>query len=45
MGERYALFSVTDRTGIVEFAGGLTELGWRIIATRGTARTLAAAGI
>ncbi len=45
MGERYALFSVTDRTGIVEFARGLTELGWRIIATRGTARALADAGI
>ncbi len=45
MVERYALFSVTDRTGIVDFARGLIELGWRILATRGTARALAAEGI
>ncbi len=45
MAERYALFSVTDRSGLVEFARGLVELGWRILATRGTAQALAAAGI
>lgn len=45
MAERYALFSVTDRTGLVDFARGLIELGWRILATRGTAHALATAGI
>jgi len=45
MAERYALFSVTDRSGLVEFARGLVELGWRILATRGTAQALSAAGI
>lgn len=45
MGERWALFSVTDRTGMVDFAQGLMDLGWRILATRGTARALAEAGI
>jgi len=45
MAERYALFSVTDRTGLADFARGLVELGWRILATRGTARALSAEGI
>ncbi|MDW8066031.1 MAG: bifunctional phosphoribosylaminoimidazolecarboxamide formyltransferase/IMP cyclohydrolase, partial [Anaerolineae bacterium] len=42
---RYALFSVTDRTGLEDFARGLVGLGWEILATRGTARALADAGI
>ena len=28
-----ALFSVSDKTGVVEFASQLVELGWEIIAT------------
>ena len=40
-----ALLSVSDKTGIVEFARGLAELGIEIISTGGTANELAAAGI
>jgi phosphoribosylaminoimidazolecarboxamide formyltransferase/IMP cyclohydrolase len=40
-----ALLSVSDKTGIVEFARGLVELGIEIISTGGTARELATAGV
>ena len=40
-----ALFSVSDKRGIVEFASSLKELGWEIIATGGTMRTLREAGL
>jgi phosphoribosylaminoimidazolecarboxamide formyltransferase/IMP cyclohydrolase len=40
-----ALLSVSDKTGIVEFARGLAELGIELISTGGTARELAAAGL
>src|SRR5438270_1151422 len=40
-----ALLSVSDKTGIVELARGLVELGIEIISTGGTARELAEAGI
>jgi phosphoribosylaminoimidazolecarboxamide formyltransferase / IMP cyclohydrolase len=40
-----ALLSVSDKTGIVEFARGLADLGIEIISTGGTARELLAAGI
>ena len=40
-----ALLSVWDKTGIVEFATGLSDLGFEIISTGGTARTLKAAGL
>ncbi len=40
-----ALLSVSDKTGIVEFAQGLVELGIEIVSTGGTARELADAGI
>jgi phosphoribosylaminoimidazolecarboxamide formyltransferase/IMP cyclohydrolase len=40
-----ALFSVSDKTGLVEFAQGLHELGWNFLASGGTARTLREAGI
>nr|NIU62694.1 bifunctional phosphoribosylaminoimidazolecarboxamide formyltransferase/IMP cyclohydrolase [Stutzerimonas stutzeri] len=40
-----AVLSVYDKTGIVEFARGLTELGYQIVSTGGTARTLREAGI
>jgi phosphoribosylaminoimidazolecarboxamide formyltransferase / IMP cyclohydrolase len=43
--ERCALLSVYDKTGIEDFARALVAGGWRIYASGGTAKTLAAAGI
>lgn len=40
-----ALLSVFDKTGIVEFAQGLVDLGWNIYSSGGTAKALAAEGI
>ncbi|MBV9195265.1 MAG: bifunctional phosphoribosylaminoimidazolecarboxamide formyltransferase/IMP cyclohydrolase [Solirubrobacterales bacterium] len=40
-----ALLSVSDKTGIVEFARGLAALGIEIVSTGGTARDLAQAGV
>ncbi|MDX9702970.1 MAG: bifunctional phosphoribosylaminoimidazolecarboxamide formyltransferase/IMP cyclohydrolase [Candidatus Auribacterota bacterium] len=40
-----ALISVSDKTGIVEFARALTDMGVEIISTGGTARQLEDAGI
>ncbi len=40
-----ALLSVSDKTGIVEFARGLAELGIEIVSTGGTAGTLEEAGV
>jgi phosphoribosylaminoimidazolecarboxamide formyltransferase/IMP cyclohydrolase len=40
-----ALLSVTDKTGIVEFASALTALGVEIISTGGTYRILKDAGV
>src|ERR1700709_1855731 len=40
-----ALLSVSDKTGIVEFARGLAELGIEIVSTGGTARELLEAGL
>ncbi len=40
-----ALISVSDKTGIIEFARKLSELNIAIISTGGTARALAEAGI
>ena len=40
-----ALLSVSDKTGIVEFARGLAELGWELVSTGGTARALRDAGL
>ena len=40
-----ALISVSDKTGLVEFAGELHRLGVEIISTGGTARTLKEAGV
>jgi phosphoribosylaminoimidazolecarboxamide formyltransferase/IMP cyclohydrolase len=42
---RRALLSVTDKTGIVEFASALSKLGIEIISTGGTFRVLQEAGI
>jgi phosphoribosylaminoimidazolecarboxamide formyltransferase/IMP cyclohydrolase len=40
-----ALLSVSDKTGIVEFARELSERGWEIVSTGGTARVLREAGL
>jgi len=42
---RRALVSVSDKTGVVELARGLSELGVEIVSTGGTSRALADAGI
>ncbi len=42
---RRALLSVTDKTGLVEFARTLAEFGVELISTGGTARTLREAGL
>ena len=40
-----ALLSVYDKTGIVEFASALAELGFEIASTGGTAKKLREAGL
>ena len=40
-----ALFSVSDKTGVVEFATQLVDLGWEIIATGGTMKLLQDSGL
>ena len=40
-----ALFSVSDKTGVVEFAKELVGLGWEIIATGGTMKLLQDSGL
>ncbi|MBW6456632.1 MAG: bifunctional phosphoribosylaminoimidazolecarboxamide formyltransferase/IMP cyclohydrolase [Trueperaceae bacterium] len=40
-----ALLSVSDKTGLVEFASALVALGYEIVATGGTKRALAEAGL
>lgn len=40
-----ALLSVSDKTGIVDFAKELVALGWELISTGGTHKTLEQAGI
>ncbi len=45
MQNKIALISVSDKTGIVEFAGKLNSLGYKILATGNTARILAENGI
>jgi phosphoribosylaminoimidazolecarboxamide formyltransferase/IMP cyclohydrolase len=40
-----ALLSVSDKTGIVDFARGLSELGVELVSTGGTARELVDAGL
>ena len=44
-GRRLALISVSDKTGIVDFAGSLASFGFNILSTGGTARVLKDAGI
>jgi phosphoribosylaminoimidazolecarboxamide formyltransferase/IMP cyclohydrolase len=40
-----ALLSVYDKTGLVEFATSLRDLGWDLVASGGTEKTLRAAGL
>ncbi len=40
-----ALISVSDKTGVVDFARGLRESGWEVIATGGTMKLLRESGI
>ncbi len=40
-----ALLSVSDKTGLVEFARGLSDLGIELVSTGGTAKSLAEAGL
>ena len=40
-----AILSVFDKTGIIEFGKGLTELGCEIVSTGGTQAALATAGV
>src|SRR5213593_4034721 len=42
---RRALLSVSDKTGLVEFARGLQALGVELVSTGGTARALGEAGL
>jgi phosphoribosylaminoimidazolecarboxamide formyltransferase/IMP cyclohydrolase len=42
---RWALISVSDKTGIVDFAGALAALGFRLLSTGGTAKALQQAGL
>lgn len=42
---RRALISVTDKTGVVEFAAGLREFGVHILSTGGTAKMLRDGGV
>src|SRR4030043_1895662 len=40
-----ALISVSDKTGVVDFAKKLSDMGVKIISTGGTAKKISAAGI
>lgn len=42
---RRALFSVSDKSGVVQFASDLIEAGWEIIATGGTMKLLRDSGL
>ena len=42
---RRALLSVSDKTGLVELAEGLVDLGFELVSTGGTARALRGAGL
>src|SRR5512142_1734227 len=40
-----ALLSVSDKSGLVDFARGIAALGWELLSTGGTARALREAGL
>lgn len=43
--KRWALISVFEKDGVVPFAKSLANMGWRILASGGTAKVLAEAGL
>lgn len=43
--KKRALISVSDKTGVVDFARALAKLGFEIVSTGGTAKALADAGV
>jgi len=43
--KKRAIISVSDKTGVVEFARGLVQLGYEIVSTGGTAKVLTQAGV
>ena len=43
--KKRALISVSDKSGVIDFARSLEKLGWEIISTGGTQKELAANGI
>ncbi len=45
MASRTALLSVSDKTGLIDFAKGLAGLGVSILSTGGTYKALTDAGI
>jgi phosphoribosylaminoimidazolecarboxamide formyltransferase/IMP cyclohydrolase len=45
MSKRRALVSVSDKTGVIEFCQGLSQLGFEIISTGGTLKALSQAGV
>ena len=45
MAQPRALISVYDKTGVAELAAGLVALGWKLVASAGTARALEAEGL
>ena len=42
---RRALISTFDKSGVADLAAGLVELGWELVASAGTARVVAEAGL
>ena len=38
--KKRALISVTDKTGVIEFASNLSQLGFEIVSTGGTIETI-----
>ena len=42
---RRALLSVYDKTGVVDLARGLVELGWELVSSGGTAKAIAEVGL
>ena len=45
MGRGKALISVSDKSGVVELAKGLVNLGYEIVSTGGSFRALSEAGV
>jgi phosphoribosylaminoimidazolecarboxamide formyltransferase/IMP cyclohydrolase len=45
MAKRRAIVSVADKTGVTDFARALTEEGFEVLSTGGTARMLSRAGV